>query len=241
VPYVTIKELLEAGVHFGHQASKWHPKMKPYIFDEREGVHIIDLEKTVPLFDRAYMFIVDVVSKGGKVLFVGTKKQAQAAIKEDAERCGMFYVNTRWLGGTLTNFNTIKKSIEKLEELEQKEAEGYFEKLPKKEATRLRRKLMRLRKYLGGLKGMKKLPDALFVIDVKKEEIAVKEAKKMGIPVVAVVDTNSCPDLVDYIIPGNDDAIKACKLFTSKIADACIQGRKIYEESLKEVPQNESG
>lgn len=239
MPYVTIKELLEAGVHFGHQTSKWNPKMKPYIFDKREGVHIVDLEKTVPLFDRAYMFVVEIVSKGGKVLFVGTKKQAQSGIKEDAERCGMFYVNTRWLGGTLTNFNTIKKSIEKLEELEVKKAEGYFEALPKKEATRLRMKLQRLRKYFGGLKGMKKLPDLLFVIDVKKEEIAVMEAKKMNIPVVGVVDTNSSPELVDYIIPGNDDAIKACKLFTSKIADACIQGRKIYEETLKEGTQNE--
>ncbi len=237
--YITIKELLEAGVHFGHQTSKWNPRMKPYIFDKREGVHIIDLEKTVPLFDQAYTFIVEVVSKGGKVLFVGTKKQAEAAIKEEAERCGMFYVNTRWLGGTLTNFNTIKKSIEKLEELEQKESEGHFEKLPKKEAARLKRKLQKLKKYLGGLKGMRRLPDVLFVIDVKKEEIAVKEAKKIGIPVVAVVDTNSSPDLVDYVIPGNDDAIKACKLFISKIADACIQGRKIYEESLKEGTQNE--
>lgn len=229
---MTIKELLEAGVHFGHQTSKWHPKMKPYIFDEREGVHIVDLEKTVLLFDQAYTFIVETVARGGKVLFVGTKKQAQAAVKEEATRCGMFYVNLRWLGGTLTNFPTIKKSIDKLEELEQKESEGYIDTLPKKEATRMRRKLQRLKKYLGGLKGMKRLPDVLFVIDVKKEEIAVKEAKKMGIPVVGVVDTNSSPELVDYVIPGNDDAIKACKLFCSKIADACIQGKKIYEETM---------
>lgn len=234
MPIVTIKELLEAGVHFGHQTSKWNPKMAPYIFDKREGIHIIDLQKTAQCFEEAYRFVVQTVARGGRILFVGTKKQVQDSIKEEAERCGMNYVNVRWLGGTLTNFQTIKKSIEALEELEKLEAEGYFEKIPNKEAVRLRRRLNRLRKYLGGLKGMRKLPDAVFIIDTKKEEIAVLEARKMKIPIIGVVDTNCDPTLIDYVIPGNDDAIKAGKLYASKIADACIEGRKVYEETLAE-------
>lgn len=234
MPVVTIKELLEAGVHFGHQTSRWNPKMAPYIFDKREGIHIIDLQKTSQCFEEAYRFTVETVARGGKVMFVGTKKQVQDSIKEEAERCGMHYVNIRWLGGTLTNFQTIRKSIESLEELENQEAEGYFDTIPNKEAVRLKRRLNRLRKYLGGLKGMKKIPEAIFVIDTKKEEIAVLEARKMGITIIGVVDTNCDPTIIDYVIPGNDDAIKAGKLYASKIADACIEGKKVYEEALAE-------
>jgi small subunit ribosomal protein S2 len=228
---VTMKNLLEAGVHFGHQTSRWNPKMKPYIFGARNGIYIIDLQQTVKLFRDAYNFVRDLTAQGGQVLFVGTKKQAQDAIREEAERCGAFYVNTRWLGGTLTNFQTIKQSIERLKKLEEMlEDAQVVEALTKKELQGLRHEREKLLSSLGGIKGLRKLPDALFVIDPKKEEIAVKEANKLGIPVVAVVDTNCDPDLIDYKIPGNDDAIRAIRLFCAAIAEAVIEGRNLHEE-----------
>ncbi len=227
---VTMKELLEAGVHFGHQTKRWNPKMKPYIFGSRNGIHIIDLQKTVELFDVAYDFVVKTVADGNSILFVGTKKQAKDSIVEEAERCGMFYVAHRWLGGTLTNFQTIKKSIEKLRQLEAMKREGAFSKYPKKEAMKLEKKLQKLERNLGGIKNMDELPGAVFIVDTKKEHIAVREARKLGIPIVAIADTNCDPDEIDYPIPGNDDAIRAIRLFCSKIADACIEGLKIYEE-----------
>ncbi len=236
--YLTMKQLLEAGVHFGHQTNKWHPKMKPYIFTSRNGIYIIDLQQTVRMFKDAYDFVKDVTSKGGKVLFVGTKKQAQDIIEEEAKRCGMFYVSQRWLGGTLTNYRTIKLSIEKLKRLETMKEESYAG-FTKKEILKLERERARLEKYLSGIKDMDTLPDILFVIDIKKEAIAVAEARKLGIPIVAVVDTNCDPELVDYPIPGNDDAIRAIKLFTSTIAQACIEGRMAYEESLKALEVEE--
>jgi len=228
-----MKQLLEAGVHFGHQTKRWNPKMKPYIFGDRSGIYIIDLQKTVTLFEEAYNFIVDVVSDGKKVLFVGTKKQAQDSIKEESQRCGMFYVNNRWLGGTLTNFRTIKKNIEKLKELETLKSDGRIEQLPKKEALEIVREIDKLEYTLGGIKDMEHLPGALLIIDPKKERIAAAEAKKMGIPSVGLLDTNCDPKDVDYIIPGNDDAIKSIKLFASKIADACIEGKKKFEERIQ--------
>jgi len=228
-----MKQLLEAGVHFGHQTKRWNPKMKPYIFGDRNGIYIIDLQKTVALFEEAYNFIVDVVSNGNKVLFVGTKKQAQDSIEEESQRCGMFYVNNRWLGGTLTNFRTIKKNIEKLKELEAMKSDGRIEQLPKKEALELDREIAKLEYSLGGIKDMEHLPGALLIIDPKKERIAVAEAKKMGIPSVGLLDTNCDPEDVDYIIPGNDDAIKSIRLFTSKIADACMEGKRKFEERIQ--------
>jgi small subunit ribosomal protein S2 len=227
---ISMKQLLEAGVHFGHQTRRWNPKMAKYIFTERNGIYIIDLQKTVKKVDEAYSFVRQLAEQGGTVLFVGTKKQAQDSVREEAERCGMFYVNQRWLGGTLTNFATIQKRIERLLQLEKMEEDGTFDVLPKKEVILLRKEKDRLQKFLGGIKGMRKLPDALFVIDPRKERIAVAEARKLGIPIVGIVDTNCDPDEIDYVIPGNDDAIRAVKLLTSKIADAIVEARQGQED-----------
>ncbi len=224
VPVVAMKQLLEAGVHFGHQTRRWNPKMARFIFTERNGIHIIDLQKSVPLFEEAYRFVRDTVAEGGLVLFVGTKKQAQDAIREEAQRAGMPYVNQRWLGGMLTNFQTIRKRVERLREIEQLRDSGQLEMLPKKEQARLLDELARLEKYLGGIKTLKTLPAAVYVVDTRKERIAVLEARKLRIPLVAIVDTNCDPDEIDYPIPGNDDAIRAVRLITSKIADACLEG-----------------
>jgi small subunit ribosomal protein S2 len=223
---ISMKQLLEAGVHFGHQTRRWNPKMKPYIFTERNGIYIIDLQKTVRKVEEAYAFMREVGARGGHVLFVGTKKQAQDAVAEEAQRSGQFYVNQRWLGGILTNFVTIRRRIRRLGELKQQEAEGAWARLPKKEVSALTREKTKLEKYLGGIEGMRDLPDALFVVDPRKEHIAVTEARKMGIPIVAIVDTNCDPDEVDYAIPGNDDAIRAVRLLTAKMADAVIEGRE---------------
>jgi small subunit ribosomal protein S2 len=228
-----MKQLLEAGVHFGHQTRRWNPKMKPYIFGSKNGIYIIDLQKTVKLFTKAYQFVRDVVANGEIIIFVGTKKQAQEAIEEEAKRCGMPYVNHRWLGGMLTNFMTIKKGIDRLKMLEKMMEDGTIESYPKKEILRLQKEKLRLEKNLGGIKEMDRLPGALFVVDPKKEIIAVKEARKLKIPVVGIVDTNCDPDDVDYVIPGNDDAIRAIKLFTFLIANACIEGKNIFEERLR--------
>lgn len=223
---VAMKELLEAGVHFGHQVKRWHPKMKKYIFGERNGIYIIDLQKTLKGLEDAYNFIKNVAMTGAPILFVGTKKQSQDAIQEEAKRCGTFYVNQRWLGGMLTNFSTIKKSIEKLKKLETMKEDGTLNRHTKKEATAFEKERERLDKNLSGIKDMPSLPGALFIVDPKKERIAVHEAKKLSIPIVAIVDTNSDPDEIDYVIPGNDDAIRAIKLITSKIADAVIEGKE---------------
>jgi len=227
-----MKQLLEAGVHFGHQTRRWNPKMKPFIFGERNGIHIIDLQQTLKYFEIAYEFVVNLVAEGGKILFVGTKKQAQETIKEEAERCGMYYVNHRWLGGTLTNFKTIRQSVEKLKRIESWFEDGTIERFVKKERLRLERLKNKLEKNLAGIKDMETLPQALYIVDPVYEDIAVKEARKLGIPIVAIVDTNCDPDLIDYIIPGNDDAIRAIKLITSKIADACLEGLEIYKEKI---------
>ncbi|HHU91122.1 MAG TPA: 30S ribosomal protein S2 [Clostridiaceae bacterium] len=223
---ISMKQLLEAGVHFGHQTRRWNPKMAEYIFTERNGIYIIDLQKTVKKIDEAYFFIRDLAMEGGNILFVGTKKQAQDAIKEEAERCGQFYVNNRWLGGMLTNFKTIRKSIDRLLELKKMEEEGIFDVLPKKEVSKLNLEMEKLEKNLGGIVGMKKLPVAIFIVDPKKERNAILEARILGIPIVAIVDTNCDPDEVDYVIPGNDDAIRAVKLISGKIADAVIEGKQ---------------
>lgn len=230
---VGMKLLLEAGVHFGHQISHWNPRMKPYIFGSRNGIHIIDLQQTVTLFKTAYNFIRDIVSDSGQVLIVGTKKQAQGIIEEEAIRCGMPYVITRWLGGTLTNFNTIRSRVDYLLELKKLEEEGQMELLPKKEVKGLKREIQKLEYLLKGIINMKRIPDALFIVDTRKEYIAVREARKLGIPIVAVIDTNCDPSNADVIIPSNDDAIRAIKLFTSKMADACIEGKHIYEQRLQ--------
>ena len=222
---ISMKQLLEAGVHFGHQTRRWNPKMAPYIFTERNGIYIIDLQKTVKKVDDAYNFVRE-IGKDQTVLFVGTKKQAQDAVKDEAIRSNMYYVNERWLGGMLTNFQTIQKRIKRLKELEKMEVEGVFEVLSKKEVLTLRHEMERLQKFLGGIKNMTKLPGALFIIDPRKERIAVAEAKKLGIPIVAIVDTNCDPDEIDYVIPGNDDAIRAVKLLTAKMADAIIEARQ---------------
>lgn len=223
---ISMKQLLEAGVHFGHQTRRWNPKMAPYIFTERNGIYIIDLQKTVKKVEEAYNFVRDIAAQGGTILFVGTKKQAQEAVKEEAARCEMFFVNERWLGGMLTNFQTIQKRINRLRQLEDMEAKGTFEVLPKKEVITLRHEMERLQKFLGGIKNMGRIPGALFVIDPRKERIAVAEARKLGIPIVAIVDTNCDPDEVDVVIPGNDDAIRAVKLLTAKMADAVLEGRQ---------------
>ncbi len=221
---VTMKQMLEAGVHFGHQTKRWNPKMKPYIFGARNGIYIVDLQKTVRYFKTAYQFIQDTVANGDKVLFVGTKKQAQDAIKEESLRADQYFVNNRWLGGMLTNFTTIKDSIDRLKKIEAMVADGTIDQYTKKEALQLERQREKLEKNLGGIKHMTKLPGAIFIIDPKKEVIAVQEANKLGIPVVAVVDTNCDPDNIDYVIPGNDDAIRAIRLFASKMAEACVEG-----------------
>ena len=223
---VSMKQLLEAGVHFGHQTRRWNPKMAKYIFTERNGIYIIDLQKTVKMLDTAYDFIREVSAEGGEILFVGTKKQAQEAIREEAERCGMHFVNARWLGGMLTNYKTIQKRIARLEQLNKMKEDGTFDLLPKKEVIKLELEIEKLEKFLGGIKNMEKLPKAMFVVDTRKEKIAVAEAKNLGIPVVAIVDTNCDPDEVDYVIPGNDDAIRAVKLISGAMADAIIEGRQ---------------
>ncbi len=223
---VSMKQLLEAGVHFGHQTRRWNPKMAEYIFTERNGIYIIDLQKTVKKIEEAYLFIRDVAAEGGNVLFVGTKKQAQDAIKEEALRSEMYYVNVRWLGGMLTNFKTIKKSIQKLHNLNKMAEDGTFDLLPKKEVAALQKEMADLEKNLGGIKDMKGIPSAIFIVDPKKEKNAVDEARKLGIPIVAIDDTNCDPDEVDYVIPGNDDAIRAIKLIAATLADAIIEGKQ---------------
>jgi len=226
---ITMRQLLEAGVHFGHQTKRWNPKMKPYIFGARNGIYIVDLQKTVRLAREAFKFVSDVCSRGGSVLFVGTKKQAQDAVVEEASRSGQFYVVNRWLGGTLTNFKTIKSGIDRLKTLEKMAGDGTFEKLPKKEVAILQNEMDKLKKNLGGIQEMSRLPGCLFVIDPKKEHIAVHEAMRLGIPIVALVDTNCDPEGIDYVIPGNDDAIRSIRLFCNKIGDAAIEGRARYQ------------
>lgn len=239
---IQMKQLLEAGVHFGHQTRRWNPKMAEYIFTERNGIYIIDLQKTVKKIEEAYNFIRDIAQEGGDILFVGTKKQAQESIKEEAERVGMYWVNARWLGGMLTNFKTIKQRIDRLEQLTRMEEDGTFDLLPKKEVLNLKHEREKLEKFLGGIKDMKKLPSALFIVDPRKEKIAIAEAKKLGIPVVAIVDTNCDPEEVDYVIPGNDDAIRAVKLIASTIANAIMEGRQgtDADEAAAEAEASES-
>ena len=223
---ISMKQLLEAGVHFGHQTRRWNPKMNEYIYTERNGIYIIDLQKTTKLIDKAYDVIKDVVADGGKVLFVGTKKQAQEAIRKEAERCGMFYVNNRWLGGMLTNFKTIQSRIDRLKKLEKMEADGTFDLLPKKEVIGLRLEMDKLERNLGGIKNMNGTPDVIFIVDPRNERIAIQEAHILGIPLVGIVDTNCDPEEIDYVIPGNDDAIRAVKLITGKMADAVIEANQ---------------
>ena len=241
---ISMKQLLEAGVHFGHQTRRWNPKMAPYIFTERNGIYIIDLQKTVKKIDEAYMFVRDVAIDGKDILFVGTKKQAQESIESEAKRCGMYFVNNRWLGGTLTNFRTIRTRIDKLNEIDKMEKDGKFDLLPKKEVIKLMAEREKLEKNLGGIREMKKLPGALFVVDPRKEHIAVAEARILGIPIVGIVDTNCDPDEIDYVIPGNDDAIRAVKLIAGKIADAVLevkQGEHLEDtESAAEAPAEEA-
>jgi small subunit ribosomal protein S2 len=239
--YLTMKQLLESGVHFGHQTKRWNPKMKPYIYGARNGIYIIDLQQTVKMFKEAYDFIKATAAKGGRVIFVGTKKQAQNAVAEEAKRCSSGYINSRWIGGFLTNFATVKKSIERLKTLDNMKANPEISSSTKKEALMLERERVRLEKYLGGVRAMGAVPSAIFIIDSRKETIAAKEARRMGIKVVGIVDTNCDPDEVDYIIPGNDDAIRAIKLFASSMADACIEGRAMYEESLASATDKKHG
>ncbi len=234
---VSMKQLLEAGVHFGHQTRRWNPKMAKFIFTERNGIYIIDLQKTVKKLDEAYMFVRDVAATGQDILFVGTKKQAGDSVKEEAERCGMHYVNARWLGGMMTNFKTIRRRIQRLEQLRKMQEDGTFDMLPKKEVIKLNLEIDKLEKFLGGIKNMKKLPGALFIVDPRKERIAVAEAKNLGIPIVAIVDTNCDPDEIDYVIPGNDDAIRAVKLIAGAMASAVIEARQGLETA--EAPQAE--
>ena len=243
MPTVSMKQLLEAGVHFGHRARRWNPKMRSYIFTERNGIHIIDLQQTITRLDEAYEFARNVAAEGGTILFVGTKKQAQETIAQEAERCGMPYINQRWLGGTMTNFRTIRQRIEYLLNLEAAKERGEFEQLPKKEALAKERELVKLQHRLGGIKVMRRVPDALFIADVRREAIAVDEANSLHIPVIAMVDTNCDPDPVDYVIPANDDAIRAIRLITSKIADAVIEGQQmrgvVMAEAEEEAPKGE--
>ncbi len=236
---ISIKQLLEAGVHFGHHTRRWNPKMAEYIFTERNGIYIIDLQKTVKKFEEAYMFVRELSANGGTLLFVGTKKQAADAIKEEATRCGMYYVNVRWPGGMLTNFKTIRRSINRLDKLTAMQADGTFDQLPKKEVTAKQKQIFNLEKNYSGIKTMEKLPDAVFIVDPKKERNAVLEAKKLGIPVIAIVDTNCDPDDADYIIPGNDDAIRAIRLISSTLADAVIEGKQ-GEQTTEEAPAAEA-
>ena len=238
---VSMKQLLEAGVHFGHQTRRWNPKMAPYIFAERNGIYIIDLQKTVKKLDEAYKFVADIAADGGEILFVGTKKQAQDSVREEAIRCGMPFVNARWLGGMLTNFKTIQKRIKRLAQLKNMEADGTFDLLPKKEVVQLKLEIEKLEKFMGGITGMKKQPAAMFVVDPRKEKNAVAEAKRLGIPVVAIVDTNCDPDEIDYVIPGNDDAIRAVKLIAAEMANAVLEGRQgeqvVAEEAAEEAAE----
>jgi len=244
---ISMKQLLEAGVHFGHQTRRWNPKMAPYIYTERNGIYIIDLQKSVVMIDEAYDAIVNIVADGGTILFVGTKKQAQDAIRTEAERCGMYYVNERWLGGTLTNFKTIMSRVSRLKELEEMSEDGTFDVLPKKEVIKLRKQLDKLERNLGGIKDMRRLPDAVFVVDPKKERICVQEARSLGIPIIGIADTNCDPEELDYVIPGNDDAIRAVKLIVSKMADAVIEGKQgealeeeeEFEEEVEEYVEDE--
>jgi len=235
---VNMKELLEAGVHFGHQTRRWNPKMKRYIFGEKNGIYLIDLQQTIKLFRKALEFARDLASEGGSFIFVGTKKQAQEAVEEEAKRCGVFYVNQRWLGGLLTNFATIRKRIDRLDELERMKEEGKYSLLPKKEVIKLERERMNLLKMLAGIRGLNDLPDALVIVDLRKEKIALAEAKRLGIPVIALVDTNCDPEGIDYPIPGNDDAIRAIRLFLSKVADAILEGKMLAKETV-EVAEKE--
>ncbi|MCR4651379.1 MAG: 30S ribosomal protein S2 [Lachnospiraceae bacterium] len=231
---ISMKQLLEAGVHFGHQTRRWNPKMAPYIFTERNGIHIIDLQKTVGMVDDAYKAVFDIANEGGTILFVGTKKQAQDAVKSEAERCGMYYVNERWLGGMLTNFKTIETRIARLKEIEAMSEDGTFDVLPKKEVIQLKKEWEKLEKNIGGIKDMTRVPDAIFVVDPKKENICVKEAKSLGVKLIGIADTNCDPEELDWIIPGNDDAIRAVKLIVAKMADAVIeanQGEAVYTEA----------
>lgn len=234
---ISMKQLLEAGVHFGHQTRRWNPKMKKYIFTERNGIYIIDLQKTVKKVEEAYNFMREVAQDGGSILFVGTKKQAQDSVKEEAERSGNYYVNQRWLGGTLTNFNTIQKRIQRLKNIEKMEADGIFDVLPKKEVIELKKEQEKLEKFLGGIKEMKELPSCMFVVDPRKERIAIAEARKLHIPIVGIVDTNCDPDEIDYVIPANDDAIRAVKLLTGKMADAILEVKQsaVEEEEVSET------
>ena len=237
---VSMKQLLEAGVHFGHQTRRWNPKMAKYIFTERNGIYIIDLQKTVRKIDDAYMFVRDVAMEGKSILFVGTKKQAQESIEAEAKRCGMFYVNNRWLGGTLTNFRTIRTRIDRLNAIDAMEKNGQFDVLPKKEVIKLCAEREKLQKNLGGIREMRKLPGALFIVDPRKERIAVAEARALGIPIVAIVDTNCDPDEIDYVIPGNDDAIRAVKLIAGKLADAVLEGKQGEQSDAGEAPAEEA-
>jgi small subunit ribosomal protein S2 len=231
---VTMKQLLEAGVHFGHQTRRWNPKMRNYIYTERNGIYIIDLQKTIKKMEETYSFVRELAENNGTVLFVGTKKQAQESIKDEAQRCNMFYVNERWLGGMLTNFKTIRSRVYRLIELEKMKEDGQLQVLPKKEVTKLMKEKEKLQKYLGGIKEMDKLPSAIYVVDSRKEKIAVKEAHNLGIPIIGIVDTNCDPDEIDYSIPGNDDAIRAVKLITSKIADAVLEGKQGVQTQVTE-------
>ncbi|MCI5483573.1 MAG: 30S ribosomal protein S2 [Clostridiales bacterium] len=237
---VSMKQLLEAGVHFGHQTRRWNPKMAPYIYTERNGIYIIDLQKTVKKLEEAYNFVRDCSANGGYVLFVGTKKQAQDAIKEEAARCGGYYVNARWLGGMLTNFRTMRTRIDRLAQLRKMEEDGTFAMLPKKEVIKHQGEIEKLEKYLGGVKEMKKLPAALFIVDPRKERNAIAEARKLNIPIVAIVDTNCDPDEIDYVIPGNDDAIRAIRLIASAMANAAIEGRQGEDVAAEEAPAAEA-
>lgn len=232
--HISMKSLLEAGVHFGHQTKRWNPKMTKYVFGKRNGIYIVDLQKTVQCFNQAYEFVRDMAKNGSTFLFVGTKKQAQDAIKEAAERCGSFYVNNRWLGGTLTNFQTIKSRVQRMKELEEMFNSGYVNRFKKKEISTLKKEYDKLYKNLAGIKDMDDIPDVLFIIDIKREANAVNEARKLDIPIVAIVDTNSDPELVDFPIPGNDDAIRACQLISDRIADAIIEGKQLKEDELVE-------
>jgi small subunit ribosomal protein S2 len=249
---ITMKQMLEAGLHFGHQTRRWNPKMKPYIFAPRNGIYIINLDKSIRLFRKAYGYVVDEAAKGGYVLFVGTKRQAQAIIKEEATRCGMYYINHRWLGGTLTNFQTIKKGVDRLKNIEAMQEDGSISKFPKKEILLMEKERIKLERNIGGIKNMRSLPTVIFVIDPNKEQIAVKEANKLNIPVISLADTNCSPDGITHIIPGNDDAIRAIKLITSAMADAVLEGRsqlqekdavieEMVEQAMAENPENVSG
>ena len=248
---ITMKQMLEAGLHFGHQTRRWNPKMKPYIFAPRNGIYIINLDKTIRLFRKASEYLVNITSTGGYVLFVGTKRQAQAIIKEEAERCGMYFINHRWLGGTLTNFQTIKKGVDRLKSIEAMQEDGSINKFPKKEVLLMEKERVKLQRNIGGIKNMRSLPAAVFVIDPNKEQIVVKEANKLNIPVIALADTNCNPDGISYIIPGNDDAIRAIKLITSALADAVMDGRsqlkekdavveEMVEQAMADSPENVS-